>query len=398
MGNKLSAMPTMEEYVALMRLMWKRGMKRKPKDSFEKRAGQSHELDFCYLALDQVSRSFAAVIRELPKPLRDPVCIFYLVLRGLDSIEDDMNIPLRVRLELLRSFYEKNFDPNWAISGMGDTPDYEVLLRNYYKVSRSFLQLDPLFQDVISDICREMGDGMAKYAETEIITQKDFDNYCHYVAGLVGIGLSGLFSASGVEHPDLYLEKRLSNSMGLFLQKTNIIRDYLEDLYSYRTFWPREVWGLYADELESFASSPDAPNSVACLNHMITDAMRHVPDCLEYLAMIRHQQVFRFCAIPQVMAISTLAKLYNNSEVFKGVVKIRRSLAAKLIYTTKDLSMVKETFSYFGQEIFQKISLQDPTSSQMVKRLQSLQYSTGKVSSLAFRMSPKAESSKKINA
>ena len=36
-------------------------------------------------------------------------------------------------------------------------------------------------------------------------------------------------------------DARLSNSMGLFLQKTNIIRDYLEDSLDGREFWPREV-------------------------------------------------------------------------------------------------------------------------------------------------------------
>ena len=35
--------------------------------------------------------------------------------------------------------------------------------------------------------------------------------------------------------------KDLSNSMGLFLQKTNIIRDYLEDYVDGRAFWPQEV-------------------------------------------------------------------------------------------------------------------------------------------------------------
>lgn len=29
--------------------------------------------------------------------------------------------------------------------------------------------------------------------------------------------------------------------MGLFLQKTNIIRDYLEDYVDGRAFWPQEV-------------------------------------------------------------------------------------------------------------------------------------------------------------
>jgi farnesyl-diphosphate farnesyltransferase len=42
----------------------------------------------------------------------------------------------------------------------------------------------------------------------------DYDKYCHYVAGLVGYGLSRLFHAIGTE--DLASDQ-LSNSMGLFL-------------------------------------------------------------------------------------------------------------------------------------------------------------------------------------
>ena len=38
----------------------------------------------------QVSRSFAAVIRQLPKVLVTDIVVFYLVLRGLDTVEDDM--------------------------------------------------------------------------------------------------------------------------------------------------------------------------------------------------------------------------------------------------------------------------------------------------------------------
>ena len=49
----------------------------------------------------------------------------------------------------------------------------------------------------------------------QVETVDDYDEYCHYVAGLVGLGLSKLFHASGSE--DLAPEY-LSNSMGLFLQ------------------------------------------------------------------------------------------------------------------------------------------------------------------------------------
>lgn len=62
---------------------------------------------------------------------------------------------------------------------------------------------------------------------TQVETVEDYDLYCHYVAGLVGIGLSKLFAASGRESADLATSTELANHMGLFLQKTNIIRDYL---------------------------------------------------------------------------------------------------------------------------------------------------------------------------
>ena len=65
--------------------------------------------------------------------------------------------------------------------------------------------------------------------------------YCHYVAGLVGIGLSRLFSTSELENAEVGQDHKLANSMGLFLQKTNIIRDYLEDVVQGREFWPKEV-------------------------------------------------------------------------------------------------------------------------------------------------------------
>ena len=50
------------------------------------------------------------------------------------------------------------------------------------------------------------------------------------MAGLVGLGLSKLFSVSELERPAIAEQDALSNHMGLFLQKTNIIRDYLEDI------------------------------------------------------------------------------------------------------------------------------------------------------------------------
>ena len=61
---------------------------------------------------------------------------------------------------------------------------------------------------------------------------------------------------------------------------------------------------------------------------MVTDALRHAPHCLEYMGELRNPEVFSFCAIPQIMAIATLAQCYDNGRVFEGVVKMRRGQTA----------------------------------------------------------------------
>jgi farnesyl-diphosphate farnesyltransferase len=68
------------------------------------------KLAFCYDMLNKVSRSFAVVIQQLPNPLRDAICVFYLVLRGLDTVEDDMALSNRIKLPALRSFHERIYE------------------------------------------------------------------------------------------------------------------------------------------------------------------------------------------------------------------------------------------------------------------------------------------------
>ncbi len=51
-------------------------------------------------------RSFAIVIQQLPNPLRDAVCVFYLVLRGLDTVEDDMALADEIKLPALYAFHK----------------------------------------------------------------------------------------------------------------------------------------------------------------------------------------------------------------------------------------------------------------------------------------------------
>jgi len=213
---------------------------------------------------------------------------------------------------------------------------------------------------------------MAEFIEREVITLEDWDLYCHYVAGLVGVGLSNLFAASGLEDANYFRNAdRISNSMGLCLQKTNIIRDYREDIDQERMFWPKVVWNKYADKLEDFKDIKNINQAVYCSNELITNAMQHIPDCLEYMSKLKDPSIFNFCAIPQVMAIATLALCYQNPEIFTTNVKMKREDTEKIIINIamNGKSALYHWFYYFINEMISKVQFNDPNREKLMNTL-----------------------------
>jgi farnesyl-diphosphate farnesyltransferase len=155
--------------------------------------------------------------------------------------------------------------------------------------------------------------------------------------------------------------KDLSNSMGLFLQKTNITRDYLEDLRDKRFFWPKEIWGQYAKSMEDLVKPENHDKALQCLSHMVYNAMRHMKDVLEYLNMIKNPSCFKFCAIPQVMAIATLNMLHTNYKIFTHEnIKIRKGETVWLMKECTSIESVAAIFRLYAREINNKSNPLDP--------------------------------------
>lgn len=349
-------------------------MKSDRKNKKKELSVEMNDLDYCYATLNKVSRSFAVVIEELPDQLKDAVCIFYLILRGLDSVEDDMNYPNKDKIILLRHFHENLLIDQWSIENVGDKEDYRILLKYFGKVINVFKSLDLKYQRIIIDITQRMGNGMSEFVDRtdSIETIENYNLYCHYVAGLVGYGLSDLFSSSGLEHSQLDHHRDLSNSMGLFLQKTNIIRDYLEDLQSGRSWWPKQIWIKYSTDITHFRDHPFNKESVQCLNEMIIDALQHVPDVLNYLNQIKNEKIFQFCSIPQLMAIATLCELSNNPRVFTSVVKISKILSLKLMINSSNMNEVHQWFHFFIEKMSKKIISNNEQIPPIIEQIQSL--------------------------
>lgn len=333
-------------------------------------ASQAQTLTDCYVLLKKTSRSFAAVIEELHPELKDAIMIFYLVLRALDTVEDDMTILPEIKTPLLREFHEKLNLKTWSFNGNGPNEKDRIVLTDFNVILTEYHKLKPEYQDIIKDITLKMGNGMADYILDEefnvngVSTVKDYDLYCHYVAGLVGEGLTKLMVLAQFANNELMEDNfEKTESMGLFLQETNIIRDYHEDLEDGRSFWPKEIWSKYTDSLPSFhkdTSVASENQGLYCISDLVLNSLGHVKDVLTYLLLVKDPSCFNFCAIPQVMAIATLATIYNNPDILHKNVKIRKGTTCKLILNSRTLPDVVRIFKHYIQVINHKSRVEDP--------------------------------------
>ncbi|KAJ2895219.1 farnesyl-diphosphate farnesyl transferase [Zalerion maritima] len=328
---------------------------------------ESETMKSCFKFLNLTSRSFSAVIQELHPELLVPVTMFYLLLRGLDTIEDDMTIDMATKEPLLRNFHKNMEVDGWTFKGNGPNEKDRELLVHFDDVITELKKIKEPYYVIIKDITDKMGNGMADYAlkgEEEahgVETIAEYEEYCHYVAGLVGDGLTRLFVEAKLANPALLERPDLTESMGQFLQKTNVIRDIREDWDDKRRWWPKEIWGKYVDKWEDLFDPSKRDIALQVSSEMVLNALGHAEDCLFYMAGVKEQSVFNFVAIPQSMAIATLELIYRNPEVFEKNIKIKKGDACQLMTeSTQNLRVVCDVFKRYARRIHQKSDPRDP--------------------------------------
>jgi len=296
-----------------------------------------------------------------------PICLFYLVLRGLDTIEDDMTLDIDFKEQHLRHFHEYMEQDGWTFDKNGPNEKDRDLLVHFDDVIVELKKVKKPYYDVIKDITIKMGNGMADYAvkaergDDGVNTVADYELYCHYVAGLVGEGLTRLFVESKLANPQLLVRMDLTESMGQFLQKTNIIRDVHEDFVDGRRFWPKETWSKYVNNWDDMFKPENREKALQCSSEMVLNALKHADECLFYMAGIRDQSVFNFVAIPQSMAIASLELVYRNPDIFEKHIKITKGDACRLmIESTQNLRTVCAVFRKYARRIHKKSDPRDP--------------------------------------
>jgi farnesyl-diphosphate farnesyltransferase len=160
----------------------------------------------------------------------------------------------------------------------------------------------------------------------------DMDEYCYYVAGVVGEMLTELFCDYSTEiarNRAALSAKAASFAQGL--QMTNILKDVWEDRSRGACWLPQDVFSRYGVDLGMVASEPFDARFAAGYRELIGVAHAHLRNALDYTLLIPGSEtgIRRFCLWAIGLAVLTLRKIERNPRFTAGVqVKVTRNAVA----------------------------------------------------------------------
>ena len=173
------------------------------------------------------ARNFAYGIRLLPAGKRRGLAVIYAFARRIDDIGDG-TMPAQEKIAALEEARRAVLDLTLYRQGDPASLNDPVLIA-LADVERNFPVQMAAFGELI-DGC------VADVRGTSYQTFEDLLHYCRCVAGSIGRLSLGIFGTSG----DHEVASRLSDSLGVALQLTNILRDVREDYASGRVYLPAE--------------------------------------------------------------------------------------------------------------------------------------------------------------
>ena len=322
------------------------------------------------LLLEGVSRTFALTIPQLPEGLAKPVSNAYLLCRIVDTIEDEVSLDSAQKREFCDLFIdvvagkqdaEKLAKALSPLLSAQTIPMEHELIRLVPRVVAITHSLDAPQQEALSLCVATMGKGMVEFQDRDLrhglVDMQEMDNYCYYVAGVVGEMLTRLFCHYSPEiavHRELMM--KLGVSFGQGLQMTNILKDLWDD-HSRGVCWlPRNIFAAKGFDLADLQPGHGNPKFAEGFQELIGIAHAHLRNALEYTLHIpSHETGMReFCLWALGMAMLTLRKI--NAHLYfsdsKQVKITRRSVKAVIFgsrFSRRSDILLKSMFYLVGK-------------------------------------------------
>lgn len=301
--------------------------------------------------LSGVSRTFALTIPQLPPPLRRTVTNAYLLCRIADTIEDDPGVVPADK----EGFHQWLID---ILNGRDDvavfadqlgrklsaesSPQERELVRHTERVIGVTRQLDTATRAILSRrvavMCRGMPSFQRHPRRDGLPNLAALDQYCYYVAGVVGQMLTELFCEYSPRIAQSRAELfRLSGFFGQGLQMTNILKDIWEDRARGACWLPRDVFAAHGFDLAELQPGRHHAAFAAGLNELLGVTHGHLRNALSFTLLIpaREPGIRRFCLWSLVLAVLTLQNIRNNPGFDAGrQVKVSRRTVGNTVRIT----------------------------------------------------------------
>jgi farnesyl-diphosphate farnesyltransferase len=326
--------------------------------------------ELCGPILRAVSRSFYVSIRVLPRRLREPVALAYLLARATDTVADTAQIPALVRTEMLAdlsSVLQGEVSPDMLVDLVNSfaplqTNDAERRLIEWLpNCLKELARLRADDRDDIRTVLQKITRGqtldIARFGDMAqpraLATDFELHEYTYLVAGCVGefwtrLCFRHIRNFSNLPEMEMAeLGKRYGNG----LQLINILRDAHSDLQLGRCYFPIQ-------ELEEVGIDPshillEPGRFEFILEKWREEAQRGLSAGMSYVHAIRNPRIRGATALPALIGARTLSMLRaaGPTELHRTIKVPRhevRAMIARLAITLGARGAVQRMFQRYS--------------------------------------------------
>lgn len=306
-----------------------------------------HESELGGQLLASVSRSFYLTLKALPKELREPLSLAYLLARTADTIADTAAVSAEVRLSCLKHYHELIQQPDELnqqkltkliasdfVNNQTDEAERRLMerfddglawLRTMTGPALCAIQqvLERIIQGQTLDIQRFPSDGDLRCLQSA----EELDEYTWLVAGCVGEFWTEMCALEKPTSLDASVSiaqmKSWGARLGKGLQLINILRDVGEDLRDGRCYLP-------GHETATVRMNPRILQPT--WNQWLATCRDHLVCGLYYVQHVADGKLRYATSLPLLLGAKTLTRMQsaNWEELQKGI-KISRLDVAMIL-------------------------------------------------------------------
>lgn len=317
------------------------------------------DLAWCHETVESVSRTFAISIDLLDEPMSSSICVGYLVCRVADTVEDARELSPAEKARLLDA-YDAVLDPEADVdagafvdavedtTAVADTDDWRLVAESE-RVIRAFEALPQPDREAIRAPARELVQGMATFVRRHadrdgirVQTADELEEYCYYVAGVVGTLITNLERVDGGFDTPPERMYECAEGFGHLLQLVNIAKDVHADYTEEANVYLPASWLAEEGVDQEDVLRPEHRADVARVVERTADLARtYLDDAQAWLEGLSIDEGTMLVAwtVPYLLAVGTLRELSARPEdalTEEGVKLSRQEVMAIVAGVTTD--------------------------------------------------------------